>query len=255
MVEALQHGTDRTRTKLAAAEQALLDYRQSHLAEAGQLHSPDPARTALAKATAASLQVKAPTLWARLSGGTSSFQHVPASGTDALTELREEFSKVWLRKFYAFGKPLLEAAGKAYVAIDPAMSCDDLYNCRCDIEGTPYNRAAQMKAPSPQAAQASFCHHLLIQAGATHDGPWYRHGGRLIRVVQGAGEALHSVRERYNEPPALKQPDVIVCAGALNPALPGSLISPGIGSSIVRPSRGGGARWITLEEARGELTL
>lgn len=208
----------------------------------------DPAATA-------DLQTKAPTLWARLTGGAATFRHVQASGADALEELRTAFSRAWLRRFYALGEALLTAAGKPYSPVDPVMSCEDLYNCRCDVEGVPYNRAAQMKQPPNEAGYASFFHHLLVQATATRYGSWYKHGGKLVRVVHGAGQALNSVRARYKEPPALRQPDIVVCAGALDLAVPGSLMSPGVGASIVRPSSGGAAQWMTLEQARGELAI
>jgi hypothetical protein len=211
--------------------------------------------TVVDTASAADLQTKAPKLWATLTGGTATFRHVQASGADALAELRTAFSKVWLKKFYALAEPLLKAEGKPYSPIDPAMSCEELYDCRRDAEGIPYNRAAQSKQPSKEAAQASYFHHLLIQAKATPDGAWYKHGGKRVRVVQGAGQDLNSVRERYNEPPALDQPDVVVCAGALDLAVPGSLMSPGVGASIVRPSGGGPAHWMTLDQARGELSI
>lgn len=77
----------------------------------------------------------------------------------------ELHSKVWMRKFFALGKALLEAKGKTYSVIDPAMSGGDLYDCRRDAEGVPYSRAAQSKEPTPQGAQASFFHHLLVTAG------------------------------------------------------------------------------------------
>jgi len=209
--------------------------------------------TVVDPATSAALQAKAPKLWARLTGGTATFQHIQASGADALGELRTAFSKVWVRKFYALGRPLLEADGKTYSAIEPDMSCEDLYNSRRDAEGVPYNRAAAMKQPPPHAAAAAFFHLLLVQRSATRNGPWYEHGGKLIRVVQGAGQALNTVREHYSEPPALHQPDVVVCAGAIDLATPGNLIGSGVGASIVRPAAGGSARWITLEQARGEV--
>jgi len=57
--------------------------------------------TVIDTAAAADLQTKAPTLWATLTGGTATFRHLPASGADALLELRVAFSKVWLKKFYA----------------------------------------------------------------------------------------------------------------------------------------------------------
>jgi hypothetical protein len=121
--------------------------------------------------TSANLEAKAPRLWTTLTTGTPVFQHIQASGAEALEEFRVAFSKTWLKKFYALGEPLLTAAGKPFAAVDPDMEVDDLYDCRRDCEGVPYSRAAQMKEPAPSAAQASFFHHLLLQAGATREGP------------------------------------------------------------------------------------
>jgi hypothetical protein len=206
-------------------------------------------------ATRADLERKAEVLWNTLTNGTDNFQHIQASGADALEELRIAFSRAWLKRFYALAEPLVTAAGIHYTAIDPDMSCDDMYRSRCDAEGVPYNRAAKVKTPTAQAAQAAFFHHLLQGAGAVRDGAWYQQGTRKIRILQGAGEELNSVKERYREPPALVEPDIVVCAGALNSTIPGRLISSGSGSSVVRPSPGGGAQWMTLDEARIELRL
>jgi hypothetical protein len=203
----------------------------------------------------ADLESAAPTLWARLTGGTANFQHVRASGADALNELRVSFSRVWSKKFFALGRPMLEAEGKHYAAIDAAMNSEEFYSFRQDAEGVPYHRAARRKDPPAEAAAAAFFHLLLNEAKSTRSGAWYEQGGKLIRVVQGAGEAVNTVRERYKEPPAARQPDMVVCAGALDITIPGSLIASGAGASIVRPGAGGGTRWLTLEQARGELKI
>jgi hypothetical protein len=204
--------------------------------------------------SSANLKLKAPQLWQRLSG-TAAFEHLVGSGPEALEELRMAFSKVWLKRFYALGKVLLEGAGLPYAPIDPTMSCDELYACRRDAEGTPNNRAATMKAPSPQLAMAAFFHHLLRNAGSFREGPWHVLNGKCIRIVQGAGEALSTVKARFKEPPALKEPDFVVCAGSCDVACPSRIIASGVGKSVVRPGSGGEAIWMTLEQARTELGI
>jgi hypothetical protein len=211
--------------------------------------------TVVDMATSADLQLKAPRLWATLTGGTANFLHLRASSADSLEELQTAFSRAWLRQFYALGEPLVAAAGIAYAAMDPVMSSEDLYKSRCDAEGVPYNRAAQLKEPPAHGAEAAFLHHLLSQAGATRDGAWHRYGGQRVRVVQGAGQALNSVKERYKEPPASVQPDIVACAGARDLSTPGKLISSGSGLSVVRPGAGTGARWMTSQQARAELGI
>jgi hypothetical protein len=201
------------------------------------------------------LESTAPGLWARLLGGTAHFLHVPASGSDALNELRSEFSKVWARKFFDLGRTPLETAGKKYSAVDPAMTCDEFYSFRQDAEGIPYHEAARQKTPPASAAAASFFQLLLIDAKADRKGAWYEHGGKVIRVIHGAGEAVSTVQGRYREPPAALKPNLVVCAGALDIPVPGRLISLGAGASVVRPGTGGGVPWLTLEQARLELKI
>jgi hypothetical protein len=211
--------------------------------------------TVVDPADGATLQAKAPTLWAHLTAGTTLFQHIQASGSDALAELQVAFSRVWLKKFYALAKPLLETEGKAYSPIDPDLPIEHLYDLRRDAEGTPYDRAARTKEPPAHAASAAFLQSLLLQAHAVRHGAWYEFHGKRIRVIQGAGEGINTVRERYKEPPAATQPDVVVCAGALDISVPGHLISLGAGASVVRPARGGGAPWLTFAQARTEFRL
>ena len=105
----------------------------------------------------------------------------------------------------------------------------------------------------PESGPAALAHTLLIEAGGARDGGWYIHGGQRVRIVHGSGQVLSTVRERYKEPPTLPEADIIICAGALDPAVPGSLISSGTGKSVVRPAAGGRSRWLTLEQARVEL--
>jgi hypothetical protein len=204
--------------------------------------------------TSVNLQNKAPELWATLSPGPH-FRHFERSGADALEELRVEYSKVWLKRFLRLAEPLLTEIGKACPERNLALDCEDLYNARRDGEGVPYNRAARTKAPAASAAKAALAHHLLLDAGAMRDGAWYLKDGRRIRVVNGVGQAMNSVRGQYKEPPAAAQPDIVICAGAEDLSVPGNLISPGEDKSIVRPSGGGTATWMTFEQARGELQI
>lgn len=204
----------------------------------------------------ADLEAKAPRLWTMLNAGTGNFLHIQVSGSEALEELRIAFSRFWLRRFYALGEHLVIDAGMPYVAMDPIMgSVDDYYRCRCDAEGRPYDLATQKKTPPDDAQQAAFFHHLLMQAGAHRDGAWYLFGGRRIRIVNGGGHGMNSVRERFKEPPASGQPDIVVCAGAIDLKTPGTVISSGTGLSVVRPGPGAGPLWLTLEQARTELGI
>ena len=206
------------------------------------------------------LEGKAPTLWAILRDRSAQFEHVQASSSEALEEVRAEFSRVWMRRFFQLGRPLVEAATQTPVApeiLEPssALGVEDLYNLRRDAEGVPYDRAARKKEPSPDAAQAASVHLRLLNANATYKGPWYEHDGQVVRVVQGAGQGLSVLREQYAEGPAVEQPDVVICAGAVDLGVPGRLVESGRGHSVVRPAPGGEARWLTLEQAHQELHL
>jgi len=204
------------------------------------------------------LEIKAPNLWQKLTRAGGPFIHVQASAVDALEELRTEFSKVWARKFFQLAAPSLEANGRVYnpATVAPtSWTCDELYDLRRDSEGVPYDHAAKRKGPPPESAAAAFVHVLLMEAGATRTGAIYVHSGLTVRIVQGAGLPLESVREKYKEPPASGSSNIVVCAGAQAVGTPGRVIAAGRGASIVRPTPGGGARWITLEDARAELHI
>ena len=206
------------------------------------------------------LEDKAPSLWAILRNRSAQFEHVQASSSEALEEVRAGFSRVWMRKFFQLGRPLVEEATGTAVepeVLEPssALGVEDLYNLRRDAEGVPYDRAARKNEPSPDAAQAASAHLRLLNANATCKGPWYEHDGRVVRVVQGAGQGLSVLRERYAEGPAVEQPDVVICAGAVDLGVPGRLVESGRGHSVVRPAPGGDARWLTLEQAHEELNL
>ncbi len=209
--------------------------------------------TVVDPASTVDLQAKAPALWEHLGTG-AHFEHVQASGEAALDELRTAFSRVWARRFFGLAQPMAGAAAVASLNPDDWRG-DELYDLRRDAEGVPYNRAATRKEPGPEAAQAALAHALLTAAHATRERAWYRVGGRTIRVVQGGGQALTSVRERYNEPPAVAPADIVICAGSTDMVLPATLIPEGQGGSIVRPARGNGSKWLTLEQARGELQI
>lgn len=203
------------------------------------------------------LQAKAPSLWAKLNSLSNVFEHVQASGADVLDELRMAYSKAWTRKFYQLGSPLVQAAGGAVPpeANPDALDGEALYDFRRDAEGVPYTNAATLKAPTASAAQAALFHMLLLNAGATKQGAWLRHGSQLIRVVNGAGQGLADMQERYKEPSTVPQSDVVVCAGAIELGVPAKIVATGRGASIMRPAPGGGARWLTLEVARTVLGI
>jgi hypothetical protein len=213
--------------------------------------------TVIDPSTTTDLRTKAPNLWNKLSGLSSVFEHIQASGAEALDELRAAFSKTWARKFHALGQPLIAAAGATVIppGVFDTLSGEDLYNLRRDVEGVPYIRAATLKLPPADAAQMAFIYTVFLNAGAVFEGPWIRYRGRSIRVVNGAGQGLADVEERYKEPPTVTQSEFVVCAGAIDFGVPAKLIASGRGASTIRPAPGGGARWLTFDAARMEFGL
>jgi hypothetical protein len=206
----------------------------------------------------AELENKAPALWATLSASPH-FTHVQGSGNDILPEIRKAYSKVWARKLFAVGAPLYQAR-KAVAAPPggfdaPDIDLDAFYDLRRDAEGVPTNRAARTRTPGGSSAQTGLAHLLLTAASDGRQGSWYLKGGQTIRVVHGAGEGLTTVEDRFKEPPAAAKADVVICAGAVDQGVPGSIVSKGSASGIIRPKAGAGSRWITLETAELEFSL
>ncbi len=204
---------------------------------------------------AAALEAKAPQLWAKLTKLSNAFEHLQESGDVVLEELRAAYSKSWAKKFYALGKPLAQAQELAVEPSPDALCCEDLYNLRRDVEGIPYTRAATLKTPPGAAAEAAFAHIELISTGAVQVGAWLAQGGKTIRIVNGAGRGLDDVRQGHLEPSTIAPPDIVLCAGAIDLGVPAKLIASGKGASIVSPAAGGGAKWLTRDQARAELGL
>lgn len=220
--------------------------------------------TVVDPSTEASLEAKAPELWAKLHGLSHAFEHVAISGDVFLGELQQAFSEVWLRKFVSRGKRLLPAAAPSSAPIAlaaatgppaPPLSLADLYDIRRDAEAVPYTSAATSKEPPLSTGEAAALRLRLIEQGATTNHSWLQYGGSLVRIVNGAGRSLEDVRGDYNEPPTLPQADVIVCAGSTSLGVPKKLISKGSTSGIVRRMPGSGSIWMTTSEAEVEFAL
>lgn len=203
----------------------------------------------------AALEVKAPELWEKLTTLSAAFEHIQESGDEVLEELRLAYSRSWAKKFYALGQPLAAVAGIEHVPSPDGISCDELYDLRRDIEGVPYTQAATLKAPPADAAEAALAHIELCSEGAVQVGAWLTHGGRAVRIVNGAGRGISDMQQAHKEPPNLVQPDIVLCAGALDLGVPAKLIATGVGASIVSPAPGGSAKWLTRADARTELGL
>ena len=209
----------------------------------------DPAETA-------ELIKKAPVLWDILSK-TPHFQHLSLSGSDGLEEIRNAYSKVWVKKLYALGKPLFdERKGECPPELLDVseMETEALYDLRRDAEGVAHNQAAKTREPILEAAQTALAH-LLFAAKSIRVRSWYNIEGKTVRIVHGAGQGLDTVKRRFEQAPLATQADIVVCAGSLNQGVPAYLISRGQNNNVVRPEPGGGAEWLTLEDACARFNL
>jgi hypothetical protein len=211
--------------------------------------------TVVDPSSAHDLQMKAPDLWTTLTGLSASFQHVQASGDDALEELRLGFSRTWVKKFYALGSAMTAPAPLPAAATPGLSTIDELYDLRRDAEGTPYNRAASQKQPTADASVCALAHIMVLNAGGTKHGAWFEHGGHSIRIVNGAGQGLATIKARYKEPLLATQPDFTICAGSINYGVPATILPRGSGGTVVRPAAGGSSTWLTLDEAQARLGI
>lgn len=202
----------------------------------------------------ATLQTKAPGLWALAHQPQVTFSHIQESGADALDELRRAFSESYARQILAAGRAVFEA--KTGVACDPAwltvpgLDGEALYDWRRDAEGVPAGKPAMAKTPQ-NVDLLGYFHLLLRRAGAVQQPRGYTLAGQSIRVINGAGSDLSIVAKRFIEAPAAPTADVFVAAGSMDLGLPSHLIRPGTAGSVVRPGAGG--KWLTIEQAQAEL--
>ena len=155
------------------------------------------------------------------------------------------------RPLYFAEKGQERAAG--YEPLNYTM--EEIYDLRRDCEGQPAGRAARTATPSQSSSVAGQTHLLLADAAQGRVGSWYEVGGQTVRVVQGAGEGISTVRGRYKEPPSSRPADIVICAGAVDQGVPARVVSDGRGDSVVRPAGGAASRWLLLDAARAELNF
>lgn len=203
------------------------------------------------------LRTKAPNLWELSHKENVAFKHVQQSGADTLDELRRAFSQAFLRKILFAGKVALEA--RTNQRCDPVwleapdLASEEMYALRRDAEGVPASKPAQLRQLNC-AEQLGLFHLLLRCAGASLSADGYALGERSVRVINGSGSLLSSVKDRFkDEPPVFNKADIVVCVGALNFPLPQNVVRAGRPGDIVRPLSN--AEWLDFETALTKLQL
>lgn len=190
------------------------------------------------------LQEKAPDLWAITNEGDDNFYHVDVSSEVFLNQLRIEFSRLWLKKFYRKGRGLFEdATGLNYaddiITIPDDANADDLYDLRRDSEGVSRNFAAVTREPQQGSSAAAYTHLRLSDFGAQLEGSWWVKDDKRIRIVNGAGRSLSEVKKDHQTPPTRTTADVVICAGSEDYGLPSNISRSGTPGNLIRPENSG----------------
>ena len=202
------------------------------------------------------LQEKAPELWQIIARGNVNFDHVQESACDALDELRREFSVNYLQQILDAGRNEFEQTtgnqcDPDWLTIDRAGS-ETLYGLRRDAEGVPACKPATRIRPRESEVLGYF-HLLLRQAGAIQVPSGYKLNERIVRVINGAGKFLTSLRTSFDEPPAATVADVVVAVGATDLSVPANVVREGRVGDTVRPCAPG--TWLDENNAVVELGL
>jgi len=196
---------------------------------------------------------KAPDLAALADRATKGSLHLQASGSDFLDALRLRFSKAFVRRAIAKGITDFEALTGHLPAQaskePPDLDNDSLWRIRRDLLGCKPNKPARQATPHDEPA-IGLTLLQLREAGALPDGPYWRIGGRVVRVLRGSGAFLHALENEYRwEMPPISAPDIIVAVGAEDAHLPAHLARRADGSI----ARGAGPGW--MSRAAFEATL
>lgn len=202
------------------------------------------------------LEEKAPGLWNIAHAQNVFFEHIQESGADVLDQLRRAFSTNYLRQILVAGRAAFEQNTNSQC--DPSwfdiadFDSETLYGLRRDAEGVPARKPATRVSPANVEVLGYF-HLLLRQAGAIQIPDGYEFGGRSIRVINGAGAVLSSLRSKFVQPPVAMTTDMFVAVGATDLGLPGNVVRGGKVGDFIRPATDG--EWFDLNDARAELNV
>jgi hypothetical protein len=200
------------------------------------------------------IQAKAPGLWSLTMGQGVIFKHVQASGAEFLDELRKTLSVSFFERLFAESV----ATYHDYVGIGTAprthlpdtSNTEQLYDLRRDATGVPPNASVREKDPHPAMRTVGAIHLMLQERGAKFDGARYKLvDGRRVRVVNGAGQVISQLRERFTiDQPQAMAGDLVVCDAHSDGNVPANVVRGPRVSNILQA--GNSSEWITFEEAR-----
>jgi hypothetical protein len=95
------------------------------------------------------------------------------------------------------------------------MGNEEAYRLKLDVCGVPYKSVARQKRPDVSMTKLGVVQLGLLANGAALEGNHFLLHQKRIRVVNGQGQLLGTVKGRYlNEPPQLPQADLMICVGA-----------------------------------------
>lgn len=205
----------------------------------------------------ATLESKAPTLWAWSHQAGVVFHHVKTTGTDFLSELRHLLSVRFIQRVFSAATALYgQYAHSGFTFPAPAITSlplDVLYDMRRSLTGAQRHEGVPTFEPSGEKRMSAVAHMLLLQAGAAPKGNYYVLSGQNIRVIQGFGP-LSYARAQYNsEPPPPEPDDIVICAGATDDIALSDIVRGEQEPNFVRGAASG--KWLTLEQAIAELGL
>jgi SIR2-like domain len=204
----------------------------------------------------ATLQAKAPLLWALAHRPQASFRHVRAPGEQFLADLRQRFSRQFLTRLINSSRmryqQLFGACAPDLGELPAGLGIRELFNLRRGFCGQPATSPPREKRPGTQHLGVGVVHIALMQRGAILDGYVYRLPAKTVRLLHASGEYLSQVKARFTaEPPGLPAADQTLCVGAYDDVAPAHIIHGATPPGIVRGGISGD--WRVLSPMPAEI--
>jgi NAD-dependent SIR2 family protein deacetylase len=194
-------------------------------------------------ATSAELVAKAPVLWNWAHRDGITFAHVQASGTDFLKELRRRFSIALLKRIASTGKDAYQDATTMPVPAFPSfdsVTVEELYDLRRDWSGVGRMEVTPRRSAEVSDEILGRVFFELVALGGHFDRSTLKVGKKRVRLVNGAGRMLYRLQIDIGGTAPYDDPDITVCAGAVEDGGAAThVIRPRRSSTVVRPGTTG----------------